>query len=180
MLAMRKSDQDDKGESVGERSGEQLGSRSDAEHQRLLAEITTLFEHRISFNEFLGFRIRQLDPGPIRISFDMRPELIGHYLFGRLHGGVISSVLDVAGGLAVMMGIAGFHAEESTEQILQRFSRLATIDLRVDYLRQGIGKEFLAEAEVVRLGRRVAVCSMRLTNDEQSLIATGNASYIVS
>lgn len=154
--------------------------RSESEHQRLLKEITTLFEHRISFNEFLGFSIRQLDPGPIRISFDMRPELIGHYLFGRLHGGVISSVLDVAGGLAVMMGIAGYHTEEKPEQIMQRFSRLATIDLRVDYLRQGIGKEFLAEADVVRLGRRVAVCSMRLSNDEGTLIATGNASYIVS
>jgi len=157
-----------------------LQARSIDEHQRLLEEITTLFEHRISFNEFLGFRIRQLEPGPIRISFQMRPELIGHYLFGRLHGGVISSVLDVAGGLAVMMSIAGFHTDESCEQIMQRFSHLATIDLRVDYLRQGIGKEFLAEAEVVRLGRRVAVCSMRLTNDEQTLIATGNANYIVS
>lgn len=161
-------------------AGASSPERSELEHQRLLEEITTLFEHRICFNEFLGFRIRQLDPGPIRISFEMRPELIGHYLFGRLHGGVISSVLDVAGGLAVMMGIAGYHADESCEQILQRFSRLATIDLRVDYLRQGIGKEFLAEADVVRLGRRVAVCSMRLTNDEQTLIATGNASYIVS
>ncbi|MGQ7846145.1 thioesterase family protein [Granulosicoccus sp. 3-233] len=163
---------------AGDAGGPQL--RSGEEQQRLLDDITTLFEHRISFNEFLGFRIQQLDPGPIRIGFQMRPELIGHYLFGRLHGGVISSVLDVTGGLAVMMGIAGFHKEENSEQILQRFSRLATIDLRVDYLRQGIGKEFLAEAEVVRLGRRVAVCSMRLRNDEQTLIATGNANYIVS
>lgn len=110
----------------------------------------------------------------------MRPELIGHYLFGRLHGGVISSVLDVAGGLAVMMGISRFHTSETSAEILQRFSRLATIDLRVDFLRQGIGKQFTAEAEVVRLGRRVAVCSMKLTNDEQSLIAIGHGSYIVS
>lgn len=145
-----------------------------------MAEITTLFEHKITFNEFLGFRIGQLEPAPIRIGFQMRPELIGHYLHGRLHGGVIASVLDVAGGLAVMMGIAAFHRGDTTQQILERFSRLATIDLRVDYLRQGIGKEFTAEAEVVRLGRRVAVCSMRLTNDQQSLISTGNASYIVS
>ncbi len=167
------------GSDTGRSAGEQQ-TRSGAEHRQLLNEITTLFEHRICFNEFLGFQIRQLDPGPVRVSFEMRPELIGHYLFGRLHGGVISSVLDVAGGLAVMMGIAGFHEEESCDQILQRFSRLATIDLRVDYLRQGIGKEFTAEAKVLRLGRRVAVCSMSLTNDEQTLIATGNASYIVS
>ncbi len=154
--------------------------RSVLEHQKLIEEIATLFEHKITFNEFLGFRIEQLEPAPIRIGFQMRPELIGHYLHGRLHGGVIASVLDVAGGLAVMMGIAAFHRGDTTQQILERFSRLATIDLRVDYLRQGIGREFTAEAEVVRLGRRVAVCSMRLTNDQHSLIATGNASYIVS
>ena len=154
--------------------------RSAQEHQKLISGITTLFEHKITFNEFLGFRIEQLEPAPIRIGFKMRPELIGHYLHGRLHGGVIASVLDVAGGLAVMMGITAFHRGETSQQILERFSRLATIDLRVDYLRQGIGHEFTAEAEVVRLGRRVAVCSMRLTNDQHSLIATGNASYIVS
>lgn len=155
-------------------------SRSTLEHSQLITDITMLFEHRITFNEFLGFHIEQLEPAPVRIGFRMRPELIGHYLFGRLHGGVISSVLDATGGLAVMMGIAGFHAGDSSAEILQRFSRLATIDLRVDYLRQGIGEHFVADAEVLRLGRRVAVCTMRLRNESQTLIATGNASYIVS
>lgn len=154
--------------------------RSDDEQQRLIESITNLFEHKISFNEFLGFKIAQLEPQPVRIRFDMRPELIGHFLYGRLHGGVISSVLDVAGGLAVMQGIAQFHGSETCEQIMDRFSHLATIDLRVDYLRQGIGEHFTAEARVVRLGRRVAVCSMNLFNNEQSLIATGNGTYMVS
>lgn len=154
--------------------------RSAEEQQRLVNAITTLFEHKISFNEFLGFKIEQLEPQPVRIKFDMRPELVGHFLYGRLHGGVISSVLDVAGGLGVMLGIADYHATESSDQIMHRFSHLATIDLRVDYLRQGLGKHFIAEASVVRLGRRVAVCSMKLINDEGSLIATGNATYMVS
>lgn len=154
--------------------------RSELEQQQLIQAITTLFEHKITFNEFLGFKIEQLDPGPVRITFDMRPELVGHFLYGRLHGGVISSVLDVAGGLAVMLGIAGYHASEGSDQIMHRFMHLATIDMRVDYLRQGIGERFTAEADVIRLGKRVAVCSMRLTNDKASLIATGSATYMVS
>lgn len=162
------------------RRGPVLQSRSE-EEQRLLSEaITTLFEHKISFNEFLGFKISQLDPTPVLINFEMRPELVGHYLYGRLHGGVISSVLDVAGGLAVMQGIADFHAHESCNDIMKRFSHLATIDMRVDYLRQGLGERFTAEASVVRLGRRVAVASMRLSNEKESLIATGSATYMVS
>ncbi len=154
--------------------------RSSEQQQLLVDAITTLFEHKISYNEFLGFKISQLEPQPVLITFDMRPELVGHYLYGRLHGGVISSVLDVAGGLAVMMEIANFHKSESCDDIMQRFAALSTIDLRVDYLRQGLGRQFTAESTVVRLGRRVAVCTMKLSNDEGVLIATGNATYMVS
>lgn len=155
-------------------------NRSDDQQQYLLQQVVTLFERKISFNEFLGFKIERLEPAPVCISFTMRPELVGHFLYGRLHGGVISSVLDVAGGLSIMMGITQLYRSESADQVLNRFAQLATIDLRVDYLRQGIGKRFFAEASVVRLGRRVGVCSMQLKNEKDILIATGNASFIVS
>ena len=157
-----------------------MSQRTAKEQHRLLERITRLFEQQICFNEFLGFRIKSLEPQPVEIHFNMRPELIGHFEYGRLHGGVISSVLDVAGGLAIMMGIAHYHATENTDEILARFTTLATIDLRVDYLRQGIGDSFTASSEVVRLGKRVGVTRSSLMNDEGTLIATGNASYIVS
>ena len=154
--------------------------RSDDQQQCLLEQITTLFEHKITFNQFLGFKIERLDPEPVRMSFTMRPEFVGHFLYGQLHGGVISSALDVAGGLSIMMGITRFYGGESPDLVLKRFAQLATIDLRVDYLRQGVGEQFFAEASVVRLGKRVGVCSMQLKNEKEILIATGNASYIVS
>jgi uncharacterized protein (TIGR00369 family) len=154
--------------------------RSEDQQQYLLEQVTTLFEQKITFNDFLGFKMEQLDSEPVRISFIMRPEFVGHFLYGRLHGGVISSVLDVAGGLSIMMGITRLYGSESADLVLRRFAQLATIDLRVDYLRQGIGEQFFAEATVVRLGKRVGVCSMQLKNEKDILIATGNASYIVS
>ena len=55
-----------------------------------------------------------------------------------------------------------------------------TIDLRVDFLRQGVGIHFIASAEVMRLGSRVGSTQMRLHNDEGTLIATAAAAYIVS
>ena len=110
----------------------------------------------------------------------MRPELIGHYLYGRLHGGVISAVLDATGGIAVMQAIAEFYKHENAMQIMSRFRYLGTVDLRVDFLRQGIGESFYAEGQVVRLGKRIAATSMTLHNNSGSLIATGNATYIVS
>ena len=154
--------------------------RSEAEQQRIVSAMTDLFERRICFNEFLGFRIDRLDPDEVRIRFDMRPELVGHYLYGRLHGGVISSVLDVGGGLAVMWATAMRFESESTPQVLKRFAPLSTVDLRIDYLRQGIGEHFIASAEVVRLGRRIASTRMLLCNDQGEQLATGNGTYIVS
>jgi uncharacterized protein (TIGR00369 family) len=139
-----------------------------------------LFERHISFNQVLGLRILSVQPGDVRGAFDMKPELVGHPAYGRLHGGVISAVLDAMGGLAGMVAIAERHAHESCEQVLHRFVRFGTIDLRVDFLRQGMGRHFVASTEVTRLGGRVLSTQMRLHNDEGQLIATGAASYIVS
>jgi uncharacterized protein (TIGR00369 family) len=63
---------------------------------------------------------------------------------------------------------------------MHRFGRLGTIDLRVDYLRQGVGQLFTGRAEVTRLGGRIGTAQMRLVNEDQLLIATAAASYVVS
>jgi len=110
----------------------------------------------------------------------MRPELVGHYQHGRLHGGVISATLDAMAGLAIMVALGEKHPEESADQVMHRFSRLGTIDLRVDYLRPGIGRHFTASAEVLRLGGRVASVQMRLVTDETVLVAAGVAAYMLS
>ncbi|MDP1649405.1 MAG: thioesterase family protein [Rubrivivax sp.] len=154
--------------------------RSTEEQVLLDAELVELFERRITFNQTLGLKIESVRPGDVRATFPMRPELIGHYAYGRLHGGVISAVLDAMGGLAAMVAIAENHPHDNTLQVMHRFSRLGTIDLRIDFLRQGLGRHFVATAEVTRLGGRVGSVQMRLVNDEGSLIATGAASYIVS
>ena len=152
--------------------------RSAAEQTRLDTALTTLFEQHIRFNQVLGLKLLGLRPPTVR--FDMRPELVGHQLSGRLHGGVISATLDAMGGLALMWGIGERHPDESAAQVTQRFARLGTIDLRVDYLRQGIGRHFIASAEVMRLGGRVGTTQMKLVNDDGTLIATAAAAYVVS
>ena len=118
--------------------------RSAAEQAQLDAALIELFEHRIRFNEVLGLKIDSVQPGNVRARIEMRPELVGHYSFGRLHGGVTSAVLDAVGGLALMVGIAERHPQDSMLQVMQRFSRLGTIDLRVDFLQQGRGAHFIA------------------------------------
>jgi uncharacterized protein (TIGR00369 family) len=154
--------------------------RSAAEQRKLDAALTELFERLVTFNQILGLKVVRLGPAGLQLRFDMRPELVGHYQHGRLHGGVISATLDAMAGLAIMVALGEKHAEEPADQVMHRFARLGTIDLRVDYLRPGIGRHFTASAEVLRLGGRVASVQMRLVNDEEVLVAAGAASYMLS
>ena len=139
-----------------------------------------MFEHRICFNELLGLKVASFNPEAPALSFKMRPDLIGHYLHGRLHGGMIAAALDTVGGLAVTVGIAEKFNSETAEQVVHRFGRVGTIDLRTDYLRQGIGKKFTATGRITRLGGRIASVQMTLQNETGLLIATGGASYVIS
>jgi uncharacterized protein (TIGR00369 family) len=154
--------------------------RSAEEQARLDTALIDLFEHKITFNQVLGLKIDSVKCGDVRATFSMRPELVGHYTYGRLHGGVISAVLDAMGGLALMVAIAEHHPHDSMLQVMHRFAKMGTIDLRVDFLRQGLGRRFVATATVMRLGGRVGSTQMHLVNDEGTLIATAAASYIVS
>jgi len=139
-----------------------------------------MFERQICFNQVLGLQIESLAADAASASLQMRPELIGHFTHQRLHGGVISATLDAMGGLAVMAAIGARHPLESAEARLQRFGKLGTIDLRIDYLRPGHGPAFRATAQVLRLGSRVASTRMEFFDAEARLISCGAGAYIVS
>jgi uncharacterized protein (TIGR00369 family) len=139
-----------------------------------------IFEHSIAFNQVLGLQIASITPERVVAHIAMKPELVGHYSFNRIHGGVISAGLDAMGGLAVMAAIGARHMDEAPLQRLHRFAKLGTIDLRVDYLRPGIGDSFELRAEVMRLGSRVASTRMEFLGADGKLLSTAAAAYIVS
>lgn len=145
-----------------------------------IAGVKTIFEEKIVFNHVLGLKVVNLAPERVVARIDMKPELVGHYAYNRIHGGVISAGLDAMGGLAVMAAIGARHMDETPEQRLHRFARLGTIDLRVDYLRPGIGSHFELRAEVLRLGSRVATTRMEFFGPDGVLMSAGAAAYIVS
>jgi uncharacterized protein (TIGR00369 family) len=145
-----------------------------------VAGLRAIFEEKIVFNRVLGLWIVELRPERVVGRIAMRPELVGHYSFNRLHGGVISAGLDAMGGLAVMAAIGARHMDEPPAQRLHRFGKLGTIDLRIDYLRPGIGEEFELRAEVMRLGSRVASTRMEFLGAEGKLLASGAGAYIIS
>ena len=143
-----------------------------------VAGLTKIFEETIVFNQVLGLKISSITPEHVAGRIAMRPELVGSP--HRLHGGVISASLDAMGGLAVMAAIGARHMDEAPQQRLARFGKLGTIDLRIDYLRPGIGEHFELRAEVLRLGSRVATTRMEFLGADGKLLSTGAGAYIVS
>ncbi|MDA0274785.1 MAG: thioesterase family protein [Proteobacteria bacterium] len=140
----------------------------------LQALMRKVMEEMIPFNKYLGLKVKSFDRDAAKLRFDMRPELIGNPSTKILHGGVISAALDVTGGFVIMLGLA--HEADS---VPTSFPKMGTIDLRVDYLRPGRGKYFIATARIVRKGSRIAVTHMELHNDAGELIATGGAAYAI-
>ncbi|MCP4607118.1 MAG: hotdog fold thioesterase, partial [Planctomycetes bacterium] len=65
------------------------------------------------------------------------------------------------------------------EKQTKRISKIGSIDMRIDYLRPGTGKEFTAKGKILRTGRKVAVSRMELWNEEDKLIAVGTGTYTV-
>jgi uncharacterized protein (TIGR00369 family) len=126
-----------------------------------------VMEAHIPFNKFLGMRVAEVDRGRVRMEVPFRDELVGDPLRPALHGGVISTLADTAGGAAVWSALEDPRA------------RPATIDLRIDYLRPGRLETVVAEASVVRIGRRVGVVDIRLFHSSAPVdtIATGKGVY---
>lgn len=139
-----------------------------------LALLQKVMEEYIAFNKLLGLKVESFDVDAPKLRFEMRPALVGNPSRQILHGGVISATLDVAGGFAIMLSLLGEGLLTPTS-----FPNMGTIDLRVDYLRPGRGKYFIATARIVRKGSRIAVTHMELHNDTGELIATGGAAYVI-
>lgn len=142
--------------------------------------LTSIFEDKVVFNQLLGLKITGVAPDRVTGRIAMRHELVGHYTHNRVHGGVISATMDAMGGLACMAAMGARHMDETPAQRLQRFGKLGTIDLRIDYLRPGISEHFDLHAEVLRLGSRVASTRMEFRAADGKLLSTGAGAYIVS
>ena len=145
-----------------------------------IREVTDLFEEKITFNKVLGIKLSEIRPDRVTARLPMREDLIGHYLHQRIHGGVISACLDALGGIAIMAAVGARHMDESVEQRMKRFMKLGTIDLRIDYLRPGVGAHFELSADVLRLGSRVGSTRMEFRGADGKLMATGSGAYIMS
>jgi uncharacterized protein (TIGR00369 family) len=151
----------------------QLGSKVDL--SVVLNQLTQVF-NTSPYLAHNNMQMRVVD-GQIEGYIEMKPNLIGNISYQILHGGVAATLLDSIGGIVAMGELYRQAEPDQMAETLKKVSRLATIDLRIDYLAPGRGQYFIAKAETLRLGRKGCTMRMTMLNDEGKAIAAGIASY---
>lgn len=92
----------------------------------------------------LGIQVDEVGPHRAVVRLPWKEELVGDPVRGVVFGGVITTLLDQASGIAVQCS-------------LPEFKRIATLDLRIDYLRAAEpGQDLVAVAECYKLTNHVA------------------------
>lgn len=151
----------------------QLGSKVDIDV--VLKQLVQAF-NASPFFKHNGLLMRVVD-GQIEAYVEMQDFMIGNMAFQILHGGLAATVLDSVGGIVAMGELYKKAEPDTIADTIKKVSRLATVDMRVDYLAPGRGKYFIARAETLRLGRKGCTMRMTMINDEDKPIATAIASY---
>ncbi|WP_051284087.1 thioesterase family protein [Desulforegula conservatrix] len=143
----------------------------------ILPVLKSVYEKKMPFNKHIGLKIDTLTPDETIMRIDMDSHLIGNYSKNVLHGGVLSSIIDVTGGLMASVELLKRIAGSTPEEIAKRLGGMATIDMRVDFLRPGKGSFFLAKGKVIRCGARIALIQIDVFADNETHVATGLANY---
>lgn len=116
-----------------------------------------------TYLEFLGFRLTEWKEGFARVEMDVRPE--HRNTVGYLHGGVISSLLDIAGAVAGSYGIADEFVS-------------VTINLNCNFMSPHRAETVVAEGELIRRTKSLFFAQSRLFDpDNKRLCATATGTY---
>lgn len=128
--------------------------------------VKNLIEEQIPIHKFLGLKVVEFRKGYAKVSVPFNEIVLGDILRRRWHGGILATIMDSVGGMTGMYYFTSFK------------DKMATIDLRVDYLKGAKDKGIVVEGEIVRLGNRILVTRMKVLDEtETELLAEGKGVY---
>lgn len=116
------------------------------------------------FHAWLGLRVEDVTNGVLHLSMPWRDEIVSNPRIPSVHGGVLASLIDLAG-----------------MYVLLTRTRLvsATASLHVDYHRPASGGPLHVHARVVKIGRTLSVADSEVRSGDDSLLASGRGSYLM-
>ncbi|HXG91498.1 MAG TPA: PaaI family thioesterase [Blastocatellia bacterium] len=115
------------------------------------------------FPRFLGFEIDEIENGRARLSVETRKELL--QLQGVMHGGAIASLIDTAVAFAIV-------------SVSEPQDRFTTVEMKVNYLSAIREGRVVADARIIRDGRRIIVADCDVFDSKGRLAAKGLLTYI--
>ena len=135
----------------------------------MIETLNQKFVQRTPHMREIGARITAVDKGRGSMTLPARAEWVGDPQRGQLHPGALTVLADSACGLAVSTAL--------TER-----APIATLDLRMDYLRPaGPGHDLHCDAHCFRLTRNVAFVRAEVWQAERAQpIAVAQASFMLS
>jgi len=140
-----------------------MPKRPTALERKLAAELRNRLR-TIGLTKFLGFTLVEATRGRVVITVRVEKKLL--QVHGVMHGGVLAALADTAGGLASYMACPPG-------------TRVATIEMKINYL-EAISKGTLkAVAEVVRIGRHTSVVDCDITDSRKRLVGKALMTFFV-
>lgn len=116
-----------------------------------------------TYLEFLGFHLTSWKDGFARLEMPVRKE--HRNTVGYLHGGVIASLLDIAGAVAGSFGISGEYVS-------------VTVNLNTSFMAPHESKTVVAEGELIRRTQSMFFTQARLYDPESNILcATATGTY---
>ncbi|MDO8838997.1 MAG: PaaI family thioesterase [Parvibaculum sp.] len=142
------------------------GFKITPEHIALMKDV--LIEH-VPHAKALGMTVVNAAPGEAWLSVPYAENLVGNPETGVIHGGVITSLLDNACGIAVQLALP------------ERMS-IATLDLRIDYMKPATPKlELMSHTHCYKVTSSIAfVRGTAYHSDEADPIATCVGTFMLS
>ncbi len=140
--------------------------------ERARSELKERIEGRlvlgVPHNQALGLRVHDYGPNQLSLCLPYRDEFVGYPETGVLHGGVITALMDATCGGATILS-------------LDVPRRVATLDLRIDYLRPGlVGQDVICAAHCYKVTRHVAFLRASAHHgDEADPIATATGTFVI-
>ncbi len=122
----------------------------------------------VPHNKALNLRVSDYRPEHLSMCLPYQEQLVGNPETGVLHGGAITSLIDATCGGAVVVSLAAPR-------------RIATLDLRIDYVRPAVPEqEVICDAHCYKITRHVAFVRATAHHGEKlNPIATASGTFVV-
>ena len=133
-----------------------------------ISQIQNIIDHGIPHCAEIGVKVHEMDEESVVFSLPYQERFAGNPVNGVLHGGIITTLIDTAAGMCI-------YAR------LKKYMPIATLDLRIDYLKPATpGEDVFTRATCYRTTKQIAfVRAIAYHSDPEDPIANAVGTFML-